>query len=626
MKWKNKGNLYVIAIIITMLFFQSFFLYEKIEANEKRNYINTIEEIIQWKRHSLEISEAEPLLDNKLLNNAGDTTGDWFPVGLGRIGYPDNYESYLAVINSVVSERYESPHKLSESKATEWHRISLAILAMGGDPTRIGLDKNNKPIDLIADGTYNREKDNSLGEQGINAWIWALITLDSMRYKIPEDAETTREDIILEILQQQLNDGGFSLSEETADPDMTGMAITALAPYYNSEETFTYERKSTGKKVERTVREVVDEALNILSEMQLANGAYESMEMENTESIVQVIVALTSLGIDIFSDERFIKNGHTMYDALMNFQMSDGGFVHSNELDEENPSAQPGKSNTMATDQALYALVALYRFEHGYRSLYDFRPELNDKEKNKIDELNKMIMEIDDDKEAILSLFELFKDIPVEERVYVTNYNLLAKKMESLQIENDAKSIVENIGVNDNGAGTIIPIFMESDAMNHEITEEDLQFIEELASINSTEYAIDIVTLLRKLEAAEKNYENEIKKVKEVKVKINNLQEKIDHLNQSIVDTLYPIEQLQIKDEEKVNEIQISYEALNEYDKKKIVNSEDIDQAVTKIKTMKRNKVMTVVFGAIFILSIVLFIYRRKKRVREKKLTHYMND
>src|SRR5699024_6108106 len=280
------------------------------------------------------------------------------------------------------------------------------------------------PIDLISDGTYNREKDNSLGEQGINAWIWAMITLDSMRYKIPEDAETTREDIILEILQQQLNDSGFSLSEETADPDMTGMAITALAPYYNSEETFTYERKSTGKKVERTVREVVDEALNILSEMQLANGAYESMEMENTESIVQVIVALTSLGIDIFSDERFIKNGHTMYDALMNFQMSDGGFVHSNELDEENPSAQPGKSNTMATDQALYALVALYRFEHGYRSLYDFRPELNDKEKNKIDELNKMIMEVDDDKEAILSLFELFKDIPVEERVYVTNYNL----------------------------------------------------------------------------------------------------------------------------------------------------------------------------------------------------------
>src|SRR5699024_1793066 len=115
--------------------------------------------------------------------------------------------------------------------------------------------------------------------------------------------------------------------------------------------------------------------------------------------------------------------------------------------------------------------------------------------------LNKMIMEVDDDKEAILSLFELFKDIPVEERVYVTNYNLLAKKMESLQIENDAKSIVENIGVNDNGAGTIIPIFTESDAMNHEITEEDLQFIEELASIDSTEYAIDIVTLLRKLEA-----------------------------------------------------------------------------------------------------------------------------
>src|SRR5699024_536262 len=172
--------------------------------------------------------------------NAGDTTGDWFHIGIGRISYSDNYDSYLAVIENEVTERYKEEHLLSESKATEWHRISLAILAMGGDPTKFGLDKDGKPINLIADGTYNRAKKNSLGEQGINGWIWALITLDSMRYKIPDDALTDREEIIVEILQRQLEDGGFSLNEESTDPDMTGMAITALAPYYNSEEVFTY--------------------------------------------------------------------------------------------------------------------------------------------------------------------------------------------------------------------------------------------------------------------------------------------------------------------------------------------------------------------------------------------------
>src|SRR5699024_3698731 len=200
------------------------------------------------------------------------------------------------------------------------------ILAMGGDPTKIGADENGRPINLIADGTYNRAKTNDIGAQGLNGWIWALISLDSLRYEVPDDAATSREDIMKEIMKRQLKDGGFALNEEESDLDMTGMALTALAPYYNSEETFSYVKESTNKKVKTTVREVVDEALETLSDMQLDSGGFAMMDMENTESIVQVIVALTSLGIDIFSDERFIKNENNMYDALMNFQMADGGF------------------------------------------------------------------------------------------------------------------------------------------------------------------------------------------------------------------------------------------------------------------------------------------------------------
>ena len=51
-----------------------------------------------------------------------------------------------------------------------------------------------------------------------------------------------------------------------------------------------------------------------------------------------------------------------------------GGFAHSYESDPGNPSAIPGESNSIATDQALLALVAVWRQAQGMSILYDFRP------------------------------------------------------------------------------------------------------------------------------------------------------------------------------------------------------------------------------------------------------------
>src|SRR5690606_31085243 len=122
-------------------------------------------------------------------------------------------------------------------------------------------------------------------------WIWGLITLDSMRYEIPDDAYYTREDIIVEILRNQLPDGGFSLNGKEADADMTAMAIQALAPYYNSEETYEYKQRATNKHVEKSVREAVDEALDTLSQIQLDSGDFSSWGIANAESTAQVMVA-----------------------------------------------------------------------------------------------------------------------------------------------------------------------------------------------------------------------------------------------------------------------------------------------------------------------------------------------
>ena len=234
-------------------------------------------------------------------------------------------------------------------------------------------DENGAPINLIADGTYDRGKTTPLGRQGINGWIWGLITLDSMRYAVPDGAYNTRDDIIVEIISKQLSDGGFALSSDDADPDITAMAITALAPYYNSEKIYSYHRKALSADESKTVHEVVDEAVLCLSRLQLDTGDYKSWGTQNVESTDWVAVALCSLNIDPLSDSRFIKNGNTLFDGIMRYRMTDGGFVHSFTYDPDNPTSLPDKSNTMASEQTLYTMASLWRTKKRYENSFRFQ-------------------------------------------------------------------------------------------------------------------------------------------------------------------------------------------------------------------------------------------------------------
>ena len=77
-------------------------------------------------------------------------------------------------------------------------------------------------------------------------------------------------------------------------------------------------------------------------------------------TVSQVIVALTELGISP-DDERFVKNGQTLEQVLLRFAQEDGSFRH----------IADGKSDEMATEQALYALAAISRAQDGRTTLYD---------------------------------------------------------------------------------------------------------------------------------------------------------------------------------------------------------------------------------------------------------------
>lgn len=617
----------IVLICVSVLLFTSKSFAEANNEYSHKQLIDIMDGIIHWKKESSGVAIDDPLLNNQYLEHAGETVGDWYPVGIGRTGYQDDYDAYLAVINDVVSQRYKSKDKLDGTKSTEWHRISLAILAMGGDPTSIGKDENGKPINLIADGTYNRGKTVSLGAQGINGWIWGLIALDSMRYKIPENAFYSRDDIIKEILQLQLSDGGFSFYHDETDPDMTGMALQALAPYYNSEQTYTYQQKATKKTVTKTVRQVVDESIKTLSELQLPEGDFESWGTENAESTVQVLVALVALGKDPLNDKRFIKDGNNLLDGIMKYRNDDGGFIHSKVYNPDNPTSLPDESNTMASEQVLYSLAALYRYEGNYRSLYDFREEMNDELKSQIASVKKSIDLLpvkvnSNDMEKVEAIFTEYKQIPISERSYVFNYYKLSDAMKALGIRNTSEAIAQGIGDTEHGNGAIVPLLDQTvDFSNSTLfTAEDIEKVNSLPKEVTTKHYVEVVKLVEKLEKAENlsDYQSELTELQKKKTEIEQIKKEIESLNNEILDKLYPFTNLSIKDKKNVDEIVTRYEKLSKDDRKKILSYEDVEKSKTQIDNLIRARIIAVIINVVVIVVVGSVIWRMRKRKQAK--------
>ena len=264
---------------------------------------------------------------------------EWNILGLARAGRTDEIDSaaYYKSIAQIVKAK-GSP-QLSKSKSSENSRVIIALTALGIDPSDV---EGFNLLAPLANMDY-------VNRQGINGAIYALIAFDTHDYQIPAAAEgtqTTREGLIDLILKEQLSGGGWSLGSNEADPDMTAMAVQSLARYCQSDAR---------------VKVAVDKAINCLSDLQNLDGSYTSRGEANSESCAQVITALTTMGIDPENDERFVKNGYSVTDALRTFYVAGGGFKH----------VESAGIDAMATEQGYYALAAYDRMINGKTALYD---------------------------------------------------------------------------------------------------------------------------------------------------------------------------------------------------------------------------------------------------------------
>lgn len=270
----------------------------------------------------------------------GSVGGGWLIFGLARSGVKVPQKYFDAYYENVEAAVREKNGVLSDRKYTEYSRTVLALTAIGKNPADVAGFDLLKPLADFEQVT----------RQGINGTIFALLALDSGNYEIPENpdaaVQATRQMYVDELLARALPDGGWTLTGGEPDVDITAMTLQALAKYRDQAD----------------VTAAVERGLAVLSSLQEPDGGYVSWGSSNSESVAQVIVALTELGVPL-DDERFTKNGITVEDALLRFAQENGAFVHVRD--------GSGGDDGMATEQAFYALAAIHRAETGETTLYD---------------------------------------------------------------------------------------------------------------------------------------------------------------------------------------------------------------------------------------------------------------
>jgi len=354
-----------------------------------------------WENEQPEIgfyinASARYILETVTAPTMGSTYGEWSVMDLLRgmyTGYdyinyiqPGYFSNYIEGIGSYVQSKNGL---LDRSKSTEWSRLTLALTALG------------YPITNVAgyDFVEHLSKSHSFSyRQGINGPIWEIIALDTGGYQLYPDASNsdvnTVGKMIDYILAQEIkqSNGGWALSGSIPDPDITGMALQALAPYYLDSSRYQQTGATTSYQ---DFAQAVERAIVVLSEIQLPSGGYGSWGTSNSESIVQVIVALTAMNMNPLSTSitlphinqtvSFITQGdfqdgvwtNNMIDALLTFWANGsgsspevGGFKHVT-AGYDGGGGSGTAVNAMATDQALYGLIAYDRFKKGLNRLYD---------------------------------------------------------------------------------------------------------------------------------------------------------------------------------------------------------------------------------------------------------------
>ena len=267
-------------------------------------------EILEYEINEAGAGDLIRYMEDVLIPAAG-YGAEWNVISMKAMGVEADYEGFNRVLDIYLDSN-------GGLKATDYERIALAKAVTGHNDSH------------VSDAVAGYADSNT-----IMSYIYGLLVADCVN-------DSRGYGIAASLISMQKSDGGFALTGERSDPDVTAMALQALAPYvpvYDGE---------------------IERAIACLSSMQRPSGGYMSCGVENAESSAQVLIALCALNIDYRTDSRFIKNGNTVFDSILKYKCDGGGYSH----------LAGGAANKLATTQTLLAMACASRYESGEKFIF----------------------------------------------------------------------------------------------------------------------------------------------------------------------------------------------------------------------------------------------------------------
>lgn len=325
---------------------------------------------------------------------------NYIDYGLGNeyVNYTDkekeaikyNWEHYLAGLKEYVKNN-TVPSKTFTS--TVYDKILMAMSAFGYDPNDF------KEANLL--DTMSRK---DFGNDGMMMGkSYGIIAMDSGGYDYKSGSDYDSRDNIIKDFSNTA-DLKLTLPPKTTVSDFLTMGVQCYIPYYNP--------NAKQGDADYNIKLYFDNLINQLSIAQQDDGKFG-----NSYTTDQVVILLAGLGVDVISDPRFIKNGNTCLNVI---------------LDTLNPDTDK-IGGTMLYEHA-EALMAVLKQQKGERnSIYVMNDIISDKTQAVIDAINALPDSITEGNRAqVESARKLYDALRKMEQNNVINYEKLVMAEYSL--------------------------------------------------------------------------------------------------------------------------------------------------------------------------------------------------
>ena len=220
-------------------------------------------------------------------------------------------------------------------------------------------------LDYLAPLT-NTSKAAPTSSQDFNSYLEDISSIEPSVWRSRGiDRDVLAERFITRVLADQTPDGGFdnyygvNIEQGHADTSWrddaryTAETLTVLAPYADKEY----------------VAKAIDAGLEYLSSVQLADGSFANMSKETPDGEVTLAVLKMMEVLDIsLEDERFVKNGNTVADAMRTFYVDGVGFISNFDVKAplDNLDLDPTYDDpTMELSNTISVLTYLQAAENG---------------------------------------------------------------------------------------------------------------------------------------------------------------------------------------------------------------------------------------------------------------------